>query len=93
MNEEIEVIYPSDDEIHEHVSFIVNNSSLKKWTALDYLREYGRGLYIVEVVLMMKNCYKFVLQSFDIRYVFQHYLEVIVIGIMIIFGILIPSTS
>jgi len=93
MNEEIEVIYPSDDEIREQVNFIVSHSSLKKWTMMDHVRESGRSLYIAQVYLMMKNCYKFALQSFNLRYVFQYYLEVIVVGIMLIFGLLIPNTS
>jgi len=93
MNEEIEVIYPSDDEIREQVSFIVSNSPLKEWTFIDYMREYGKLSYIGQVYIATKNSYKFVFQSFNIRFVFQHYLEVIVVGIMLIFGLLIPSTS
>jgi len=93
MNEEIEIIYPTDDEIREQVSFIVNNSSSKKWTVMDHVRDYGRLLHTSQAYLTMKSSYKFVLQSFDIRYIFQHYLEVIVIGVMLIFGLLIPSTS
>jgi len=93
MNEKIEVVYPSDEEIREQVIFIVNNSATRKLTFSEQLREYSRLMYIVQVYLMIKILYKFFLRSFDIRYVFQHYLEVIVIGIMIIFGLLIPSTS
>lgn len=90
MNEEIEVIYPSDAEISEQVSFIVENSSPK----INHVYEYDRSLpIVVQAYFMMKNYYKFSLQSFDIRYIFQHYLEVIVVGIMLISGLLIPSTS
>lgn len=89
MNEEIEVIYPTDEEICEQVNFIVKNSSPE----LDHMQGYGGSLPIFQAYLMLKNYYKFSLQSFDIRYIFQHYLEVIVIGIMLIFGLLIPSTS
>ena len=96
MNEEVEVIYPSDDEIREHVSFIVTHASPKKLTIIEDILAYIQSLFIVRLYLIIKityHFYKSAYKSFDIRYIFQNYLEVIVFGLMLAFNFLIPSTS
>lgn len=93
MNEKIEVVYPSDDEIYEQVNFIVSHSSPKKWTITRDMKEYSQSLYSVRIYVMMRTFYKSTYKSFDIRYIFQNYLEVIVFGLMLVFNLLIPSTS
>ena len=92
MNEEIEVIYPSDEEIVAQVNLIVNHSS-KKQTIMAHVDAWGQSLYMIRVYLLLEKCFDSFLRLFDIRYMFQQYLEVIVIGIMLIFGLLVPSTS
>jgi len=93
MNERIEVIYPSDDEIREQVNFIVNHSPSKKQTVIDHVCEYCQSLYISRFHLMMRTFYKPPYKLVDIRYIFQNYLEVIAFGLVLIFTLLTPSTS
>ena len=89
MNEEIDVVYPSEDEIYEQISFIVNHSSPKKRNAIDHVQ----SLYIFRIYLMMRTFCQSANKSFDLRYIFQYYLEVIVFGLLLIFSLLVPSTA
>jgi len=98
MNERIEVIYPSDDEIREQVNFIVNHSPSKKRTVIDHVYEYCQSLYISKFHLIVnhssskkRTIIDHVYEYFDIRYIFQNYLEVIAFGLVLIFTLLTPS--
>lgn len=88
MNEKIEIIYPSDEEIKKQVAFIVKHSPLKKPSILRLLSKYSWSLFIIQSYLMLELPFRL-----DIRTIFQQYSEVIVVGVMIIFGLLIPSAS
>jgi len=93
MNEKIEVIYPSEVEIKQQVDFIVTNSPLKRQAIHSSIHEYGRSLEMVQLYIMLESRFKLTFLRLDVRAVFQQYLEVIVVGIMVIFGLLLPNTS
>jgi len=98
MNEKIEVIYPSNEEIREQIDFIVEHSASKSQVSMLHSstrrsKTIGPSLQMIQLYLMLEKSFDFVLRLFDIQYVFQQYLEVIVVGIILIFGFLMPSTS
>jgi len=88
MKEEIKVRYPSEDEIREQVDFIVVHATPQTQMAESNLIQMYRQVY-----LALKLSYKQVALSLSSRYNLQQNLDAIVVGMMIIFGLLAPSTS
>ena len=89
MSKEIDVHYPNEAEIREQVSFIVQHANPQTQQIIDPIHENMFIQVYSQIYLALKLAYPRMVFSFNLQSSF----DAIIIGIMLIFGLLVPGTT